>query len=86
MRPALVAESPINIECVLEDIRRFGERPGAGAVIFGRIVAVHVDDAILAADGLVDAEKLRAIGRMGRSTYARTSDIFDLPRPEGGPG
>ena len=81
VRPALVAESPVNIECTLVEIKRFGERPGAGSVIFGHIVAIHVDDAILAEDGLVDPQKLQAIGRLGRSTYARTTDRFDLPRP-----
>ena len=81
VRPALVAESPVNIECTLVEIKRFGERPGAGSVIFGQIVAIHVDDAILAEDGLVDPEKLQAIGRLGRWTYARTTDRFDLPRP-----
>ncbi len=81
VKPALIAESPVNVECVLEDIKRFGDTPGAGSVVFGRIVAVHVDDRILADDKLVDPNKLKAVGRMGRSTYARTTDRFDLPRP-----
>jgi flavin reductase (DIM6/NTAB) family NADH-FMN oxidoreductase RutF len=82
--PALVAESPVNIECTLLEIKRFGDGPGAGNVTFGRVLAIHVDDAVLADDGLVDPGKLNAIGRMGRSTYCRTTDRFDLPRPTKG--
>ena len=82
--PALVAESPVNIECSLLEIKRFGDGPGAGNVTFGRVLAIHVDDAVLADDGLVDPAKLKAVGRMGRSTYCKTASRFDLPRPTQG--
>jgi flavin reductase (DIM6/NTAB) family NADH-FMN oxidoreductase RutF len=82
VRPALVAESPVNLECRLVEIKRLGDGPGAGCVVFGRILAVHLDDAVLAEDGLVDPGKLKAVGRMGRLTYVRSTDTFDLPRPK----
>ncbi len=82
VKPSLVKEAPVNIECRLVEIKRFGDQPGAGSVVFGRIIAVHVDDAVLADDRLVDPAKLRSVGRMGRSTYAKTTDSFDLPRPQ----
>lgn len=81
VKPALVGESPVNIECRLLDIIRFGDRAGAGHAVFGEVLALHLDDAILAADGLCDPHRLQAIGRLGRFTYARTTDVFDLPRP-----
>lgn len=81
VRPDLVAESPVNCECELDRIVDYGDQTGAGAVIFGRIVAVHVDDDYLADDGLLDPEKLQTIGRMGRLTYCATTKRFDLPRP-----
>ena len=84
VKPALVAESPVNLECTLEEVKRFGQGPGAGNVVFGRVVAVHIDDNVLAEDGLVDPAKLRAIGRMGRSTYTGTVPNFELPRPDKG--
>lgn len=82
VKPPRVAESPVNCECVLDHIVNFGHQPGAGAAIFGRIVAMDLKDACLAADGLPDPDKLRLIGRMGRLTYVRTTDHFDLPRAE----
>lgn len=80
VRPALVAESPVNCEYALERIVDFGAQAGAGAVIFGRLLAIHVQDGYLTADGLLDPEKLQTIGRMGGETYCRTTDRFDLPR------
>jgi hypothetical protein len=44
---------------------------------------MHVrDDLVLdAASHYIDTPKLRLIGRMhGRGWYARTSDLFDMPR------
>ena len=79
VRAALVAESPANCECLVERIIDWGERPTAGAVVFGRIVALHVDDAYLALDGLLDPEKVQAVGRMGRTSYTLTDHRFDLP-------
>ena len=81
VQPPLVLESPVNMECRVHDIIRFGDQPGAGSVVFGRIVAIHVSDAVLADDGLVDPAKLQAIGRLGRQTYTKTTDLFDLHRP-----
>lgn len=82
VKPPHVLESPVNCECVLDQIINFGHQPGAGSAIFGRIVAMDVDDAYLADDGLPDPDKLKLIGRMGRLTYVRTTDHFDLPRAE----
>ena len=82
VKASLVGESPVNIECRLLEIKHFGDQPGAGNVVFGAILAIHVDDAVLADDGLVDPGKLQALGRMGRLTYAKTGDCFDLPRPK----
>lgn len=82
VKPALVGDSPVNCECELDQIVDYGDQPGAGAVIFGRIVAIHVDDAYLADDGMLDPLRLDTIGRMGRLTYCATTDRFDLPRPD----
>lgn len=86
IRPALVSESPVNLECRLRQHLSFGEHGGAGQAIFGDVLAIHVEDTILSPDGFVDENKLRAIGRLGRSSYARTRDRFDLapPRVESG--
>lgn len=81
VKAALVGESPVNLECRLRQHLSFGDHGGAGQAIFGDVLAIHVDDAILAVDGLVDERNLRAIGRLGRHGYARTRDAFDLPPP-----
>jgi flavin reductase (DIM6/NTAB) family NADH-FMN oxidoreductase RutF len=82
VKAPLVAESPVAMECVLEEIRTYGEEGGAGSLVVGRVVLIHIDSAVRnTADGSIVAERLRAVGRMGGSLWCRTHDTFPLDRP-----
>jgi len=81
IRPPRVAAAPVAFECSLHSIVHIGEGPLAANVIFGRILCLHADDAILGADGRPDPAKLDTIGRMGGELYSRTTERFALPRP-----
>ena len=79
VKAMLVQESPVNIECRLRQVVSLGDGPGSGQVVFGDIVAVHVDDAVLTdGDMVCDAARLQAVGRMGGQLYSRTLDHFAL--------
>ncbi len=82
IRPPRVARAPVSFECTLHSIVCIGEGPLAANVVFGSIQLAHIDDAVLDAEGHVDAAKLDAIGRMGGERYTRTRDVFDLKRPD----
>jgi flavin reductase (DIM6/NTAB) family NADH-FMN oxidoreductase RutF len=81
VKPPRVKDSPVYLECVLHQIVKVGEGALGANVVIGRIVCMEISDAVLGADGLIDPRKLDAIGRMGGSLYARTTDLFELPRP-----
>jgi len=78
VKARLVTESPVNIECRMRQIVSLGHEHGAGQVVFGDVLVLHIDDAIFDANGLIDPDKLRAVGRMGGSSYTRTRDRFEL--------
>jgi flavin reductase (DIM6/NTAB) family NADH-FMN oxidoreductase RutF len=82
VKPPRVKESHINMECSLMQIIDFSEKPNGGSLVLGRIVRMHVDDEIIDSTYKIDAEKLRAIGRMGGPEYARTRYRFSMVRPE----
>lgn len=84
VRPPRVAASPVAIECTLDRVVTVGSGVGAGNIVIGRIVAMHVDESVLGADGKIDARKLDLVGRMGGDFYTRTREIFQLERPAGG--
>ncbi|CAH8711897.1 flavin reductase family protein [Paenibacillus thiaminolyticus] len=80
IRPYRVKESGIQMECVLHDILHFGDQPGAGSFVIGKVVLMHISDELYA-DGKIDMEKLLPIGRMAGHVYTRAvSDTFMLER------
>ncbi len=81
VKPPRVAVSPVQMECVLHQIVNVGEGPLAANLVIGRILLMHVDDRVLDPDGRVDPRALDTIGRIGGDAYARTTDLFSLPRP-----
>lgn len=82
VRPPRVAESPINLECVLHQVIELphGQREYPNHLIIGRVVAVHIDDKVLT-DGMVDIRKLAPIARLGYMEYAVVRDTFTMTRP-----
>jgi len=79
VKPPRIAESPVAMECQLMQIVDLGET----GLVLGRVVAMHVRDEFVldAAKYYIDTPNLRLLGRMhGRGWYARTSDLFDMPR------
>src|SRR5580693_82799 len=79
VKPPRIAESPVAMECELMQIVDLGET----GLVLGRVLAMHVrDDLVLdAAKHYIDTPKLKLIGRMhGRGWYARSSDLFEMPR------
>jgi len=83
VRPMRVARSPIQFECVYLNTLRFpGNGPmGSADVVFGRVVAVHIADDAIDADGLVDVLKLRPIARMGYFDYTTVDSSFSMVIP-----
>jgi len=81
VKPARVAESHVNMECRLVQVVHVSPKPLGGSIVLGEVVRFHVDDALV--DNFrIDPDKLRAFGRMGGNSYARTTDRFELIRPK----
>ena len=83
VRPPRVAGSPIQFECVYLNTLRFPGTPpmGAADVVFGRVVGIHIDDAALTAEGLVDVLGIRPIARMGYFDYTVVESLFRMVIP-----
>ena len=80
VKPARVAGSPIQFECVYLNSLRFPGVPpmGTADVVFGRVVAVHIDDEIITGDGLIDVLKIKPLARMGYYDYTYVDNKFEM--------
>lgn len=73
VKPFRVAESPVQMECVVDKILPLGDDGGAGNLIFCKIVMMHISENILSESGRIDPNKIDLMGRMGRFYYVRAS-------------
>ena len=81
VRPPRVVSVSVAFECRLDRIIRVSEGPAGGNIVLGRIVRMHVADAVIGANGYPDPDRLDLIGRMGGTEYLRTRDRFSIDRP-----
>lgn len=80
-----IAESPVNMECVLTQIIELEcDTPGSrNVMVIGKVVGLHIAESVLT-DGMVDMDKLRPISRLGYLDYATLGERFTMTRPGGG--
>ena len=77
VRPPYVAESPLQLECVLHS-----EIPvGNSFLVVGEVILARVRDDVLT-DGRVDPAKLAPVGRLGGELYAPLGPVLKRARPK----
>jgi flavin reductase (DIM6/NTAB) family NADH-FMN oxidoreductase RutF len=83
VKPMRVARSPIQFECVYLNTLRFPGTPpmGTADVVFGRVVAVHIADEAIDANGMVDVLKIQPLARMGYYDYTFVDNKFQMVIP-----
>lgn len=75
--PPSLKESPIQLECVLDQIIEIGSSPHS--LVIGEVKAIRADDRLMS-EGRIDMERLGAVGRMGGKWYIKTDNLFELAR------
>ena len=82
VRPPRVKGSPVHFECRLHQVVTLpGRKPASEHhVVIGQVVAVHIDDDALTADGRVDVVKIRPIARLGYKDYASVDQTFQMDK------
>lgn len=82
VKPFRVAESPVQIECKVNDIIELGTEGGAGNLVICEVVKLHIDEDVLNEDGSINQEKLDLVARAGGSYYSRAKKgFFEIPKP-----
>jgi len=83
IKPFRVKESPVQFECIVNDIIELGQSGGAGNLIICEIVKMHIDERILDSEQRIDQQKIDLVGRMGGNYYCRASNsaLFEVEKP-----
>ena len=82
VKPFRVQESPIQMECKVNQIIALGTEGGAGNLIICEVVKIHLHENILDLDGKVDQTKLDLVSRLGNNWYSRANmGLFEVEKP-----
>lgn len=82
VKPFRVAESPVQLECKVNDIVALGTEGGAGNLVICEVVKIHIDEAILDEKGNIDQHKIDLVARMGGNWYTRANmGMFEVEKP-----
>ena len=83
VKPPRVAESTVQLECVVNDVISLGKNGGAGNLVIAEVKRIHINEDILDANGKIDPHKIDLVARLGGDWYCRvTSDnLFKIAKP-----
>ena len=80
IKPPIVSESKISLECILNQIVQIGKNDaGSGFIVIGTIVLFHIDDEVYD-NGRIILDKLQPLGRVAGNGYLRSTNTFDIIR------
>ncbi|MBD3748455.1 MAG: flavin reductase family protein [Sphingobacteriales bacterium] len=83
VRPPRVKESPVQLECVVTQVISLGDGPGAGNLVLATVKMIHVNEAVLGANGMIDQKKMDHVARLGGNWYSRVTpeSLFEVEKP-----
>jgi flavin reductase (DIM6/NTAB) family NADH-FMN oxidoreductase RutF len=84
VRPPRVAESRIQMECKVIEVKALGTISGSGNLVICEVVRMHIDDGILNEEGtMIDQRKIRHVARLGGDWYCRVDEnaLFHVQKP-----
>jgi len=84
VKPPMVKEAKIKLECRVNEVKSLGSEGGAGQLVIAEVLCMHVDEAILNADKtMIDQEKMHHVARLGGDWYCKvnSSNLFKVAKP-----
>lgn len=83
IRPKRVAESPVQFECKVIEVKELGDQGGAGNLVICEVTKIHINEAVLDENGSIDQHKIDLVSRMGGNWYCRAdkNSMFEITKP-----
>lgn len=83
VRPPRVAEAPVQLECVVNQVIPLGEGPGAGNLVLAEVKLIHINENVLDEQGKIDQAKIDLVARLGGDWYCRVGEesLFKVAKP-----
>jgi flavin reductase (DIM6/NTAB) family NADH-FMN oxidoreductase RutF len=83
IKPPMVKESKIKMECRVLEVKPLGTEGGAGNLVICEVLVMHIDDSLLDSNNKIDQRKINHVARLGGDWYCKVdeSNLFVVPKP-----
>jgi flavin reductase (DIM6/NTAB) family NADH-FMN oxidoreductase RutF len=83
VKPPMVKESKVKLECKVIEIKPLGTNGGAGNLVLCEVIRMHIDDSILNEKKMIDQRKLHHVARLGGDWYCKVDEtnLFIVEKP-----
>lgn len=83
VRPPMIKECKIKMECRVQEIKPLGNEGGAGNLVICEVLVIHIDDSLLDHDKKMDPRRLPLVARLGGDWYSVVNEqsLFQVAKP-----
>jgi flavin reductase (DIM6/NTAB) family NADH-FMN oxidoreductase RutF len=83
VKPPMVKESKIKMECKVIEVKPLGTEGGAGNLIICEVLIMHIDESILDENKKIDQTKMHHVARLGGDWYCKVDEhnLFKAEKP-----
>lgn len=83
VKPPMVKESLVNMECKVAEVKPLGTEGGAGNLVICEVLRMHIDDSLLDENKKIDQRKIRHVARLGGDWYCVVNEqnLFQVEKP-----
>jgi len=83
IKPPMVKESKIKLECRVTEVKPLGKQGGAGNLVIAEVLMIHIDETVLGEADKIDQTKLQLVARLGGNWYCKVdeSNLFKVAKP-----
>ena len=83
VKPPMVKESKVKMECKVIEVKPLGTEGGAGNLVICEVLRMHIDDSLLDENKKIDQRKIHHIARLGGDWYCKVDEtnLFTVPKP-----
>jgi flavin reductase (DIM6/NTAB) family NADH-FMN oxidoreductase RutF len=83
IRPPMVKESKVKLECKVIEVKPLGNEAGAGNLVICEVLRMHIDDSLLDANRKMDQRKINHVARLGADWYCvvNENNLFQVEKP-----
>lgn len=83
IKPSMVKESKIKLECKVNEVKPLGTEGGAGNLIICEVLCMHIDESILDENNKIDQTKMQHVARLGGDWYSKvdSTSLFKVAKP-----